>query len=201
MTPLATPRVIVDATVEPLLFTDIVAQGRRPANREQALAAGYIKAARQSCEDYLNSTISPKTLEIALPSFVTSEGFIELPLGPVRSIVSVTYTDADGAAQTFSGASYALDQYRQTAALRLAYNVSWPSTRAQFDAVKVRYVAGYGLDNSPPAPAVPQTILQAMLLTVDHFMEHRTAVDGNTLAELPLGVKHLLDPYRRQMGV
>lgn len=193
-----TPRIIVDAVVEPVTTQDVIDQGRRPAGQELTLITRYIKAARVACENYLNLTISPKTLEVVLPSFAGFDGVI--PLGPVQSIVSLKYIDTNGVEQTFSSASYSLDQYSQPNMLRLGYGLTWPSLRTQYDAVKLRYIAGYAFNESPPKP-VPPTVVQAMLLTVDHFMENRTAVDIDTLRPLPLGVKYLLDPHRQQIGV
>lgn len=196
-----TPIVITDATAEPLVVSDIVAHSVLNSNDDWELIEAYIRAARASVENYINATVSPKTLEIALPSFAACAGAISLPLGPVQSVVSVTYTDADGAQQTLDTADYVLDRYCRPQALRLAYGASWPSTRAQFDAVKIRYVAGYDFNDSPSFMAIPPEVLQAMRLQVGHMLENREAVATDTLAELPLGIKYLLDPCRMEMGV
>lgn len=225
-----TPIIIEDATVEPLTFEDIVEHSALPYDQHQQLVESYIRSARMSCENDTDSTISPKTLEIAFERFpcVGYRGdyyqsdlggyyqpdyrsqwmsvyrnrsqTIELPLGPVSAVLSIKYIDPDGTELTLDPSTYALDGYRRTAVIRLAYGASWPSTRSQFDGTKVRYRAGYAIDNSPPA-LVPEPILHAMRLLVDHMIENRSAVDVNTLMELPLGVKHKLDPYRREMGV
>jgi uncharacterized phiE125 gp8 family phage protein len=125
---------------------------------------------------------------------------VTLPLGPVQSVLSVKYIDPEGVEQTLADTVYVLDLYRRTPVLRLAYGALWPATRYQPDAIKVRYRAGYAFTDSPPQ-LVPEPILDAMRLLVGHSIESREAVDDNRLAELPLGVKYKLDPYRLEMGV
>lgn len=44
------------------------------------------------------------------------------------------------------------------------------------------------------------SINQAMLLLVAHWYANREAVSESAISEVPLGVRHLLQPYRR-MGV
>jgi uncharacterized phiE125 gp8 family phage protein len=208
-----TPLIITDATVEPLTYEDMVNHSVLPFDQWRDLVEDYISVARASCEDHLNSTISPKLLEIATESFASCDWInwaslsewstvsgLPLPLGPVQSIVSVKYIDPDGVEQTLANTVYVLDRYRRTALLRLAYGESWPSVRSQFDAVKVQYLAGYAFNDSPPV-AVPARILQAMRLLVDHMIANRSAVDVDNLVELPLGVKYHLDPLRLELGV
>jgi uncharacterized phiE125 gp8 family phage protein len=204
-----TPRIIVDATDEPLTYEDIIAHARRPPEQEREVIEGFITAARASCESYQNVTISPKTLEIALdewPFTITAWpttntwACVELPLGPVQSIVSVVYVDSDGAEQTLDDSVYVLDNRRRTALLRLAYGASWPSVRSQFEAIKIQYVAGYRWTDSPPE-LVPATTLQAMRLLVADMIDYRNATDENNLAVIPLGLKYMLDPERRELGV
>lgn len=49
---------------------------------------------------------------------------------------------------------------------------------------------------------IEDDIRAAMLLTIRHLYDNRGSVVVGTIAsELPLGVKHLLQPYRRGMGV
>lgn len=71
------------------------------------------------------------------------------------------------------------------------------------------YIQAY-LDRTIYADAVPSddpnglldnaSIDQAMLLLVGHWYANREAVSDTQMSEVPLGVNHLLQPYRR-MGV
>jgi hypothetical protein len=125
---------------------------------------------------------------------------IQLPKGPVRSIVSVTYQDETGADVVLASDQYRLSTSGRMALLWPAYGVSWPSCRTDVDSVRVRYTAGYPSADSPPQE-VPEPIRQAMHLFIGHYFANRDAVDLNTLTELPLGVRYLLGKYRTGLGV
>jgi len=76
-----------------------------------------------------------------------------------------------------------------------AFGLIWPVTRWQMNAVRVRFVAGYG-----NASAVPQGIKTWMLMRIATLWENRTelVIDSRiSLVELPSEfVDGLLDPYR-----
>lgn len=118
---------------------------------------------------------------------------IPLPLAPVQSITSVTYIDENGATQTMSASDYALSADTEwSPAVRLGYNKTWPSTRDTYDAVTVRFVAGYA-----SAAVVPAPLKAAILLLIGHLYENREATAPVQVHEVPLTVKHLISPYRR----
>jgi uncharacterized phiE125 gp8 family phage protein len=125
---------------------------------------------------------------------------IQLPDGPVRSIVSVNYLDSDGVDTVLASNQYRLSTSGRMAMLWPAYGVSWPSCRTDVDSVRVRYAVGYPSADSPPQE-VPEPIRQAMHLFIGHYFANRDAADLNTLAELPLGVRYLLGKYRKNLGV
>lgn len=215
-----TPRVIAESSVEPIDLDEtagnlrLFADGNSPPGwLEGARATKLIKAARQACEQELEMSLVAKTLEVAQDSFYQGVGWfdqalwqwrrptaIELTQGPIRSIVSVTYVDSDGNDVVLAADQYRLNSYASPVVLIPAYNVTWPSARCDVGSVRVRYTVGYPSTDSPPE-VVPEPIRQAMHLCIKHWFENRSAVEENTLAELPLGVKHLLSTYRRGLGV
>lgn len=75
--------------------------------------------------------------------------------------------------------------------MTLAYNQAWPSTRDDFNTVKITYVAGYG-----EAGSIPQPIRGAVSLLAAHLFENREASVMGSLSELPLGVEAMISPYR-----
>lgn len=127
---------------------------------------GLITGAREYAEHYTQRSIGSQTLELPLDEFPASDAAIELPLGPVTALTSITYTDTDGGAQTLTGAQ--LDDYSVPARLFPAYGTSWPATRCVPNAVKVRYVAG---------GAAPEQVKTAMLI---HIQLH---YPGNSFTE------------------
>ena len=110
---------------------------------------------------WLGRAIGSQTLELRMDRFPCADE-ISLPLPPLVSRTSVKYDDADGAEQTLSAEDYRLTGAGTDAGLiRLKSGKSWPNIIEQAEAVRVRYVAGYGL-----AEAVPGPIKQAVLLMV-----------------------------------
>ena len=115
-------------------------------------------------------------------------------LEPLSSVTSITYLDTDGATQTLAADQYVVDAISQPARISRAYNVDWPDTRVQNNAVKVRFVAGYGV-----ASAVPQCIKSWMLIRIATLMENRQQIvigPGGKLEIDALIIDSLLDSER-----
>lgn len=86
--------------------------------------------------------------------------------GPAVSVTSVKYLDTDGTEQTLDPSVYAFDAGRQK--IKLAFGQEWPEVADYDSAVKVEYVAGYGVDSS----CVPRMLKAAvLLLTAQNFFE------------------------------
>lgn len=199
-----TPKVITESATEPITLEQAALNLRvsldtnsPPAYPEAARITSLITAARRACEEELEVSLVAKTLEVAADSFASD---IELPLGPVRSIVSVTYQDDDGVDTVLAASQYRYSDYLRAPVLLRAYDVDWPTARTDLNSIRVRYTAGYPSTDSP-AETVPEPILQAMHLCIAHWFSNREAVDVNALAELPMGVRYLLGKYRQNLGV
>lgn len=127
---------------------------------------------------------------LSLDSFPCS--VIELPLGPVLTVDSITYVDTAGATQTLPSGDYQTDITRNPARIAPAYGKFFPSTRLGLNAVKVQFTAGFGA-----ASAVPSDLKSAILLIVGNLYTNRDAtVLGAAVAQLPMGVDAILDRYR-----
>lgn len=185
-------KVITAATVEPITLQEaklhckiIASLGDLDFYPEDPLIQGWIVAARAVAEHYTGRAIAEQTLEMAMPAFPVSGFDLEQP--PVSSISSIKYTDVDGAEQTVSDALYVLSSYGDSRRVELAYGASWPTTRDESDAVRVRYVVG-----SNVAPAV---VKSAILLMVGWFNEHRgSEMDHNDIQ--PPAAKSLLNTIK-----
>lgn len=116
---------------------------------------------------------------------------LRLPLGPAASITSITYYDAANAQQTLADTVYALRTDALGAYVDLKADQSWPSAYGRADAVSVTYVAG------TDAADMPAALKAAVLMLVAHWFHHRSAVSTDNLAEMPLGVAALIEPWRR----
>lgn len=198
-TPVSTPT----TGVEPILLGEAALNVRAFSDGagsyfEAARITKLIVAARVACENYLEMSLVLKTLQVTQESFYPA--CIELPNGPVRSIVSVTYVDSNGDDVVLAADQYRLSTSSRMAVLRPAYGVTLPSARCETDSVRVRYIAGYPSADVTPEE-VPETIRQAMHLYIAHWFVNREAVDVDGLMELPLGARFLLDQDRHGLGV
>lgn len=181
---------------------------------DDGLIAGYIFAARAFCEMHTGRAILNQVFDLTIdddwpPQYSRppywppiaaawpgcSSRRITIPLAPLVSVASITYTDTAGAPQTLAS-----DQYRvitRSATVRgwiePAYGVAWPAVRMQSEAITVRFTAGYG--DQPGGTKELELFRQAMLLLIGSWYANKEAVVvGSPPAELPLGVDALLRP-------
>lgn len=187
---------VTDAVREPLTLPEVKDHLRITETDQDDVLMALIHLARVKLDGkdgILGRALMTQTWDLYLDHFPATDGLpIRLPLNPVQSITSITYTDTDGNAQTWGVGNYTVDIYSEPAEIYPAYAKSWPSTRDVVNAVKVRFVAGYG-DN---AYNVPPPVLQAMKLIIGHYYENREDSTTLDLKNLPRGVDALLAPYR-----
>jgi uncharacterized phiE125 gp8 family phage protein len=222
-----TPKVIFAPVAEPVTLAEARAHLEAQAYEDSdvdpiddAMIEAWITAAREYCEQFLGLALATQVLEIALDSFPTSTDLdgvaIDLPMGPVREIIQVMvpppeieYTsddvDSDSAADEPIWADgevnpdlYVLDNYRRPNQIKPV--ASWPVITAASNAVKIRYLAGYGVD-SDGGEALPKAIRAALLLMLGHLYAHRESVSPDSLMAIPLGVESLLRPHRVRLGM
>lgn len=116
---------------------------------------------------------------------------LRLHLGPVASVTSVSYYDADNALVAALSSDVWVLRYDELGAyVDLKADQSWPSSYARADAVSVTYVAGTA------AADVPAALKAAILLMVSHWNENREAVAGS-MSEVPMSASALIAPFRR----
>lgn len=124
------------------------------------MLSALIVTARQQAEQELRRALITQTLDLYLDAFPC--GMILLP--PLQSVSAITYTDTNGNLLTLAADQYMVDSTSQPARIAPAWATVWPATREQTNAVKVRFVAGYGA-----ASAVPACIKQWMLIKIAEF--------------------------------
>lgn len=141
----------------------------------------------------LSRCLITQTWDYTIDEF-PAERSILLPLGPLQSVSSITYTDTDGVTQTFSSSSYVVDDKSERGWVVLASGEAWPSTYDVINAVTIRFIAGYG----DAASDVPEEIRHAILLMVAQWYEHRKTVHvgQGTVEELPIDIGPLISRYR-----
>lgn len=153
-----------------------------------ALLSILIASARQHAETLLKRYLITQTIDLYLDCFPDCE--IKLP--PIQSVTAITYVDTNGDTQTLATDQYLVDAVSTPSRIAPAYGVTWPSVRYQNNAVKIRFVAGYGT-----ASAVPQCIKNWMLMRIKQVYDQRDMIETGAISELPYSyVDGLLDPER-----
>lgn len=175
---------------EPLTLAEAKLHCRVDGNDDDARIAGFIIAARQQAEHETGRALVTQTWELVHDKF--PEAFV-LRKAPIQSVESVKYLDgATGTQQTLAPADYLLDKDSEPGYVVPAYGKAWPATWPVPNAVRVRYICGYG-----DAAAVPQAIKQWMLLGIGTLYDQGETFVTGQIGSIPDRFwAGLLDPYR-----
>jgi len=175
---------------EPLTLAEAKLHCRVDGNDDDALITALIVAAREQAEHETGRALITQTWELVHDQFPEA---CVLRKAPIQSVTSVKYLDdATGAQQTLDPADYLLDKDSEPGYVVPAYGKAWPATWPVPNAVRVRYVCGYGL-----AAAVPVAIKQWMLLAIGTMYAQRETFVTGQIGSIPDRFwAGLLDPYR-----
>lgn len=182
-------RLVSRATAVAVDVDDAKAHLRIDVATEDALIESMVASATETAEQITGRAIMPQTWELTLDEFPS---VIELTRLPVASVTSIKYTDTAGVEQTLASNLYRVrvgDDYGN-ALIVPAYNIEWPETLDDVDAVRVRFAAGYA-----NATAVPEPIKSWIKLVVASMYENRESETIRPAVSLKF-VDGLLDRYR-----
>lgn len=188
-------RLITGPTAEPVSLTEVQAHIRAPVDGSDAtLIEAYVQAAREAVENETGRALMPQTWQLRLSEFPADRGAISIPLPPLVSVTSIAITNADGEAETISGALYQVETpsgpRAQAGYIVPASGEDWPTVQSDtLGAVRVTFSAGYA-----SAAAVPAALRAAILLIVGELYEHREASAEKAVTEVP-AVRRLLAPF------
>lgn len=182
---------ITDPATTPVSLTEAKAHLRVDDTNEDALITSLIDAA-VSHFDGLGVLGRAMITQVWAQWFNQAPGRVRLQMGPFISLVSIEYYDADNALQNAAINNFETWLDGDFVILKPKEGFEWPNAYQRPDAIKVTYQAGFG--GSPSN--VPQSIRQAILLTIAHWYEHRMAVDEMKMVELPMAVEALLSNER-----
>jgi uncharacterized phiE125 gp8 family phage protein len=181
----------------PVSLAEVKAWARIDSDLEDALLMGLLLQAIDEARERTRRQSITATWDAyfdCFPSTLDARGeySLTLPWSPAQSITSIVYTDQNGVEQTWASTEYRLDSISAPARVVLGYGKSFPSPREQSNAIRVRYVAGYG--DRPEA--VPEAIRRWIAMRVATATEYREALSDRGAAEVPRPfVDGLLDPY------
>lgn len=190
-------RVIVAPPVEPLTLTEVKLDRAVEHSLHDDLLTALIKTARSYVEDYCSLSLVYQTRELLLDGF---ESIIELPFGPVQSLLTFQYVNTDGVLTDVTATDYVSHVNRYNAVVVPAYSRYFPTPRYEPGAVRLTYTAGYPVAAGSPADytsGIPPGLKTAMRLLVGNFYENREATSDRPQHEVPLAVSALLGQHRR----
>lgn len=181
-------KLITAPTEEPVSLAEATLHLRVDHSADDTLITALIAAARDFAEHQTGRAFCTQVWELALDAFPAD--VFKLPRAPLASVTSIKYDDTAGVEQTLAPSAYYVDTHSVPGEVVPAYGTEWPAALDAANAVRVRYVAGYGA-----AAAVPAGIKQWMLVRIGTLYQRREEVAAGGVQPLPY-VDRLLDPYR-----
>lgn len=181
---------ITPPAVEPVSLADAKAHLRLETTTEDDYVSALIVAARLHVETAIRRVLVDQTWRVYLDAW-PRDGVVELPVGPVRSIASITVYDADGHPNLLSSVAWRLDSASQPA--RLALLGTGPTPGRVLNGIEIDLVAGFG----PSGISVPQPLKLAIMTLVSRWYENREGARyGVVPASVSDQVESLVAPYR-----
>lgn len=165
------------ATGEPLETEAAVAHLSAQGAGDDDLIASMVVTARAMVESQTGTKLFTQTVTLRTDDW---EDLAHLPVAPVQSITSISYTDTDGASQTLSASVYEARLYGLEPAIVLKYDQVWPTIRTGSQIVIVA-VVGYGVAGTQP----PETLHAMRMILGDLYAFRETAQVGETAGQIP----------------
>lgn len=182
-------KLIQGPAVEPVTLAEAKLAARVDGTEFDALLPSLIKAAREQAEQQLNRSLITQTWELVLDEFPADE--IELGWPTVQGIVSLSYVNPDGDTVNLDSSLYVLDSENLPGWVLPAAGQSWPATYDTVNAVRVRFLAGYGEDGS----SVPEAIKTWIKAHVALWLRQVEAASDKPMTPVPY-LDSLLDRER-----
>ena len=180
------------ATAQSVTMEEVRAQLRidPDMSEEDPLLSHLIKAAEEYVLDLTNRVGLVRTFNLNLHGF--PNGPIRVYRTPLIAVSQITYTDTDGASQTWAASGYQVDTSAVPGMILPAYNQVYPVARSVLNTIQVRFTAGYAT-----AITIPKSYIQLILALVGHWYENREPVLIGTIQQpLPFYLHAMINQYR-----
>jgi uncharacterized phiE125 gp8 family phage protein len=184
-----TLKLIQGPAVEPVTLAEAKLACRIDGTEFDALLPGMIATARRFAEQQTNRSFITQTWERVLDEFPDDE--IELGWPTVQGIISVAYVNTSGVQVNLAPTAYSLDNDVPPGWVLPADGTYWPDTYDTVNAVRVRFLAGYGSE----AVYVPDEIKQYIKSHCALWLRQVEAASDKPLTPVPF-LEHLLDRER-----
>ena len=182
-------RIITPPAIEPVSADEAKLHARISYDVEDALIEQWISSARTAAENFQRRAYIAQTLELSFDEFPSMP--IILPRPPAVWVKSIKYYDylnavttlyetfddpltttVEGGTEPSTNDDFLIDLDSEPGRICHAYGCSWPTaTLRDMNAVKIRYVAGYG----DAATDVPESVKDAIMLYCTHMSENRAS--------------------------
>jgi len=174
---------------EPVTLDEARAHLRVTASDEDTAIARLVATARAHVERATGRALLTQGWRLYLDAWPPGR-VVRLPVAPVRSIEAVTVYDGDGVPETLSASALTLDGAGTPPRLKVALGATPPGQG--LNGIEIDFTAGYGAS----ATDVPAPLVQAILMLVAHWFDHRDLGADMATAQVPGGLEALIAPYR-----
>ncbi len=174
---------------EPVTLTDVREHLRVDDTDDDAQIERLIKAGREWAEGFTRRALITQSWRYSFDYFPRT---IELPRPPLQSVTSIEYVDPGGVLQTLDPSLYTVHTDPVLGLVHPAYGELWPSTRREYDAVRVTFVAGFGDDPD----SVEEEIKQGIRLHISRLFDNREPVVTGTIVNDQRSDEARLRPYQ-----
>ena len=174
---------------EPVSLADAKSHLRIDHERDDALVAGLIAAARRHVEHETGTALIEQLWRRYLDDWPLGRT-VHLRPHPVRRLIGVTLYDEGGDPHPMPGDWMRLDTVSRPARLHVSDAVP---PGAAMNGIEIEFAAGMGETDAD----VPDGLKRAVLLLVAHWYEFRGAVPPDRQpVSVPPGFDRLIAPYR-----
>lgn len=165
-------------------LAELKAYLRIASSAEDALLAGLVRSAGETCEAFVGRPLLARAIEETLPA---STGWARLGAAPVRSIEAVAAVGDDGAEVALAAGEHGIDID--------AAGDGWVrlTERRPEKRIRVRYVAGLAPPDDPNG--VPEPLRHGIVRLAAHLYAQRDSAAAP--APPPAAVTALWRPWRR----
>lgn len=195
-------QLVTAPTKEPVNLGEAKSFCRVDIADDDDLLNGLVLAARSNIETWVRKKLVTQTWNLFLDAFTIPNGadaqyspysnMIEFPFGPIQSVVHLKYYDQNGVQQTMSSSKYRVDTAGDPGRLSLVQGEVWPVTEfKRINAVELQFTCGYGTPEQ-----VPQGIKLAIKTMISLWYDQRTPIVDAKMEQMPLGLDHLLAPFK-----
>ncbi|HWT11979.1 MAG TPA: phage head-tail connector protein [Allosphingosinicella sp.] len=169
------------APLAPVSLAEVKAFLRIAASDEDALLAGLVRAAADTCEAFLGRVLIARDVAELIAA---STAWTRLGAAPVRSIDGAAAIGADGSAEALPVSSYSIDID--------AAGEGWVRLLEPRPGKRLRI--GYSAGMAAEPNGVPEAVRQGIVRLAAHLYVHREAAEAGPP---PAAVTALWRPWRR----